>query len=145
MGSLQWRPRYPERQPVKSSTRSYDPLATLHTLPPRAAAWGDDWRAQRAQPSRDPRCALEAHHPLIARKIVGLWGSVELASYLSRVWFDDSAQGPIHPDAAAELMLLTRVHATLHPARPATNQAASPTRPAAPGRRNSAWDDAWRR
>lgn len=139
-------PRCPgERPPVKSSTRSYDPLATLHTLPPRAAAWADDLRATRTQRA-DPRCALEAHHPLIARKIVGLWGSVELTAYLSRVWFDDSAQGPIHPDAAAELMLLTRVHATLHPPKPNPLAAsATAARPATPGRRNGAWDDAWRR
>ena len=126
---------------VKSSTRSYDPFATLHTLPPRAAAWSEDVR--KAPDTRlDPRCALETHHPLISRKIVGLWGSVELATYLSRVWFDDSAQGPIHPDAAAELMLLTRVHATLHPPRPA---APEPQRHGGAAKRGSAWDDAWRR
>ena len=126
---------------VKSSTRSYDPFATLHTLPPRAAAWSEDVR--KAPDTRlDPRCALETHHPLISRKIVGLWGSVELATYLSRVWFDDSAQGPIHPDAAAELMLLTRVHATLHPPKPT---APEPQRPGGAAKRGSAWDDAWRR
>jgi hypothetical protein len=128
--------------PVKSSTRSYDPFATMHTLPPRDAAWGQELRATR--PERpDPRCAIEAHHPLVMRKIVGLWGSIELTSYLSRVWFDDSAQGPIHPDAAAELMLLTRIHASLHPPAPTPSERVA--RPSNAPRRGSAWDDAWRR
>ena len=129
---------------VKSSTRSYDPFATLHTLPPRAAAWSEAVRG--APDSRlDPRCALETHHPLISRKIVCLWGSVELASYLSRVWFDDSAQGPIHADAAAELMLLTRVHAMLVPPKPAAMERDQQRRAATAKRPGSAWDDSWRR
>jgi hypothetical protein len=128
---------------MKSSTRSYDPFAGLNTLPPRNVGGSQEFRATRPERT-DQRCALEAHHPLIARKIVGLWGSVELSSYLSRVWFDDSAQGPIHPDAAAELMLLTRIHASLHPTAPAaTERAARPSNAARP--RGSAWDDAWRR
>jgi hypothetical protein len=128
---------------VKSSTRSYDPFATLHTLPPRNAAWSEEVRAPDSR--LDPRCALETHHPLISRKIVGLWGSVELASYLSRVWFDDSAQGPIHADAAAELMLLTRVHATLHPPKPVAPEREVQRQNAAAPKRGSAWDDSWRR
>ena len=128
---------------MKSSTRSYDPFATLHTLPPRAAAWSEELR--KAPDTRhDPRCALETHHPLISRKIVGLWGSVELTSYLSRVWFDDCAQGPIHPDAAAELMLLTRVHATLHPPKPVPAERDT-QRQSGTAKRGSAWDDAWHR
>ena len=128
---------------VKSSTRSYDPFATLHTLPPRNAAWSEEVRAPDSR--LDPRCALETHHPLISRKIVGLWGSVELASYLGRVWFDDSAQGPIHADAAAELILLTRVHAMLVPPKPAAMEREQQRHPTTGKRPGTPWDDSWRR
>ena len=86
----------------------------------------------------------QARFDVSLAKIVGLWGSVELTSYLSRVWFDDSAQGPIHLDAAAELMLLTRVHAALHPPKPVPAERDTQLQ-SGTAKRGSAWDDAWHR
>jgi hypothetical protein len=66
---------------------------------------------------------LEVLHPEISRAISLLWGFPEMNQYFDRLWMADGSHEPIDPDAMSDLMLLSRVHQSLMPARPARNMA----------------------
>lgn len=102
-----------------SADRAAAPARPVPALPegPEAA------ELRRARARAQAGSVLEACHPDILKAVSLLWGFPEMNDYFDRLWMADGTHGPIDPEAMSELMMLSRVHQSLVPRRPARTMA----------------------
>jgi hypothetical protein len=67
--------------------------------------------------SPDAKSKIEREAPDIARSLTLLWGYPEMNDFFSKFWLNDDRAPALDPEVAADLMLLTRIHWQLVPAR----------------------------
>jgi len=67
--------------------------------------------------SPEAKSKIEREYPDIARSLTLLWGYPEMNDYFSKFWLGNDRAPALDPEVAADLMLLTRVHWQLVPAR----------------------------
>ena len=67
--------------------------------------------------SPEAKSRIERECPDIARYLTLLWGYPEMNDYFSKFWIDTDRTPALDPEVAADLMLLTRIHWQLVPAR----------------------------
>lgn len=92
---------------------------TLSPMGTRQGTLGSPLRpvATAGTQSPEAKSKIERDHPDIVRSLTLLWGYPEMNDYFSKLWLDNGRAPALDPEVAADLMLLTRVHWQLVPAR----------------------------
>lgn len=92
---------------------------SLFPVSTRQANLGTDLRPASFSGTQSPetKSKIELESPDISRSLTLLWGYPEMNDYFSKFWLNDDRAPALDPEIAADLMLLTRIHWQLVPAR----------------------------
>jgi hypothetical protein len=107
---------------MKPSIRYESRLGSSDSLSPMGTRQGTLGTALRpgsfaGTQSPEAKSKIEREYPDIVRSLTLLWGYPEMNDYFSKFWLDNDRAPALDPEVSADLMLLTRVHWQLVPAR----------------------------